>query len=43
VLLAERIRGHLPSMEQLRFSTTGSEAVQSAVRVAARSPAATSC
>ena len=33
-LLAERIRGHLPSMERLRFSTTGSEAVQSAVRVA---------
>jgi glutamate-1-semialdehyde 2,1-aminomutase len=32
--LAERIRGHLPSMEKLRFSTTGSEAVQSAVRVA---------
>jgi glutamate-1-semialdehyde 2,1-aminomutase len=34
VLLADRIRGHLPSMERLRFSTTGSEAVQSAVRVA---------
>jgi glutamate-1-semialdehyde 2,1-aminomutase len=33
-LLAERIRGHLPSMERLRFTTTGSEAVQSAVRVA---------
>ena len=33
-LLAERIRAHLPSMERLRFSTTGSEAVQSAVRVA---------
>jgi glutamate-1-semialdehyde 2,1-aminomutase len=32
--LAARIRGHLPSMEKLRFSTTGSEAVQSAVRVA---------
>ena len=32
--LAERIRGHLPSMERLRFATTGSEAVQSAVRVA---------
>ncbi len=32
--LAARIRGHLPSMERLRFSTTGSEAVQSAVRVA---------
>ena len=34
LLLAERIRGHLPSMERLRFTTTGSEAVQSAVRVA---------
>ncbi len=34
VVLAERIRGHLPSMERLRFTTTGSEAVQSAVRVA---------
>jgi glutamate-1-semialdehyde 2,1-aminomutase len=34
LLLAERIRGHLPSMERLRFATTGSEAVQSAVRVA---------
>ena len=32
--LAARIRGHLPSMEKLRFTTTGSEAVQSAVRVA---------
>ncbi|MEA2664103.1 MAG: glutamate-semialdehyde -aminomutase [Candidatus Eremiobacteraeota bacterium] len=32
--LAARIRGHLPSMEKLRFSTTGSEAVQGAVRVA---------
>ena len=34
VLLAERIRGHLPSMERLRFATTGSEAVQGAIRVA---------
>src|SRR5580658_9625159 len=34
LLLAERIRAHLPSMERLRFTTTGSEAVQSAVRVA---------
>ncbi len=34
LLLAERIRGHLPSMERLRFATTGSEAVQGAVRVA---------
>ena len=32
--LAARIREHLPSMERLRFTTTGSEAVQSAVRVA---------
>jgi glutamate-1-semialdehyde 2,1-aminomutase len=32
--LAARIRGHLPAMEKLRFTTTGSEAVQSAVRVA---------
>jgi glutamate-1-semialdehyde 2,1-aminomutase len=34
LLLAERIREHLPSMQRLRFTTTGSEAVQSAVRVA---------
>ncbi|MGB8267229.1 MAG: glutamate-1-semialdehyde 2,1-aminomutase, partial [Candidatus Velthaea sp.] len=34
LLLAQRIRGHLPSMERLRFSTTGSEAVMSAIRVA---------
>ncbi len=34
VRLAERIRSHLPSMERLRFTTTGSEAVMSAVRVA---------
>jgi glutamate-1-semialdehyde 2,1-aminomutase len=34
VALAKRIRTHLPSMERLRFSTTGSEAVQSAIRVA---------
>ena len=32
--LAERIRAHLPSMHKLRFATTGSEAVQSALRVA---------
>ena len=32
--LAGRIRAHLPSMERLRFATTGSEAVQSAVRIA---------
>jgi glutamate-1-semialdehyde 2,1-aminomutase len=34
LLLAERIRTHLPSMERLRFATTGSEAVQGAIRVA---------
>ncbi len=34
LVLAERVRGHLPSMERLRFTTTGSEAVQSAIRVA---------
>ena len=34
LLLAERIRRHLPSMERLRFATTGSEAVQGAIRVA---------
>jgi glutamate-1-semialdehyde 2,1-aminomutase len=34
LLLADRIRGHLPSMERLRFATTGSEAVQGAIRVA---------
>ncbi len=32
--LAARIREHLPAMERLRFATTGSEAVQGAVRVA---------
>jgi glutamate-1-semialdehyde 2,1-aminomutase len=32
--LAERIHTHLPSMRKLRFTTTGSEAVQSAVRAA---------
>ncbi len=34
LLLAERVRTHLPSMQQLRFTTTGSEAVQGAIRVA---------
>ncbi len=34
VRLAERIRAHLPSMERLRFVTTGTEAMMSAVRVA---------
>jgi glutamate-1-semialdehyde 2,1-aminomutase len=32
--LAERVRAHLPSMERLRFTSTGSEAVQGAIRVA---------
>lgn len=34
IRLAERIRGHVPSMERLRFVTTGTEAVMSAIRVA---------
>jgi glutamate-1-semialdehyde 2,1-aminomutase len=34
VRLGERIRSHLPSMERLRFVTTGTEAVMSALRVA---------
>ena len=34
VRLGERIRGHLPSMERLRFATTGTEAVMGALRVA---------
>ena len=34
MLLAERIRGYLPAMERVRFTTTGSEAVMSAIRVA---------
>ena len=34
LLLAERIRALLPSMEKLRFATTGSEAVQGALRAA---------
>ena len=34
LLLAERVRGHLPSMRQLRFASTGSEAVQGAIRAA---------
>jgi glutamate-1-semialdehyde 2,1-aminomutase len=34
LVLAERIRAHLPSMERLRFATTGSEAVQGAIRIA---------
>jgi len=34
LLLAERIRALLPSMDKLRFATTGSEAVQGALRTA---------
>ncbi len=34
VRLAERIRGHLPSMERMRFVTSGTEATMSAIRVA---------
>jgi glutamate-1-semialdehyde 2,1-aminomutase len=32
--LAERIRAHLPSMERMRFVTSGTEAMMSAIRVA---------
>lgn len=34
VRLAQRIRSYLPSMQRLRFTTTGTEAVMSAMRVA---------
>lgn len=34
IRLAERIHGHLPSMERVRFTTSGTEAVMAAVRVA---------
>lgn len=34
VLLAERIATHVPSMERLRFVSTGTEAMMSAIRVA---------
>jgi glutamate-1-semialdehyde 2,1-aminomutase len=34
IRLAERIRGHLPAMERLRFVTSGTEAMMSAIRVA---------
>jgi len=34
IALAERIRAHLPSMERIRFTTTGTEAVMGAVRLA---------
>src|SRR5579875_1891069 len=34
IRLAERIRAYLPSMERMRFVSTGTEAVMSAIRVA---------
>ena len=34
IRLAQRIRGYLPVMERMRFTTTGTEAVMSAIRVA---------
>lgn len=34
IRLAERVRTHLPSMERLRFTTTGTEAMMSAIRLA---------
>lgn len=34
IRLAERIRAYLPSMERMRFTSTGTEAVMGAVRVA---------
>ena len=34
IRLAERIRDHLPSMERMRFVSTGTEAVMSTIRVA---------
>lgn len=34
VRLAERIRAHLPSVERMRFTTSGTEAMMSAIRVA---------
>jgi glutamate-1-semialdehyde 2,1-aminomutase len=34
IRLAQRIRSYLPSMERLRFVTTGTEAMMSAIRVA---------
>jgi glutamate-1-semialdehyde 2,1-aminomutase len=34
IRLAERIRAYLPSMERMRFVTTGTEAMMSAIRVA---------
>jgi glutamate-1-semialdehyde 2,1-aminomutase len=34
IRLAERVRAYLPSMERMRFTSTGTEAVMSAIRVA---------
>jgi glutamate-1-semialdehyde 2,1-aminomutase len=34
IRLAERIRGYIPSMERMRFVTSGTEAMMSAIRVA---------
>jgi glutamate-1-semialdehyde 2,1-aminomutase len=34
IRLAERIRSHVPSMQRMRFVTTGTEAAMSAIRVA---------
>ncbi|MDE2571632.1 MAG: glutamate-1-semialdehyde 2,1-aminomutase [bacterium] len=34
VWLAERLRGHMPSLERVRFANSGTEAVMSAIRVA---------
>jgi glutamate-1-semialdehyde 2,1-aminomutase len=34
IRLAERVRAYLPSMERMRFVTTGTEAMMSAIRVA---------
>ncbi|HVA37642.1 MAG TPA: glutamate-1-semialdehyde 2,1-aminomutase [Candidatus Dormibacteraeota bacterium] len=34
VRLAERLRGHMPSLERIRFTNSGTESVMSAIRVA---------
>jgi glutamate-1-semialdehyde 2,1-aminomutase len=34
IRLAQRIRGHVPSMQRMRFVTSGTEAMMSAIRVA---------
>ncbi|MFY9632770.1 MAG: glutamate-1-semialdehyde 2,1-aminomutase [Candidatus Cybelea sp.] len=34
IRLAQRVRGHLPSMQRMRFVTSGTEAMMSAIRVA---------